>query len=264
MKTSPHPILPFSVHFSEADHQYFIDTEKSREYWQPVPSVTQFVSHYIPPFDAQKMAAKKARYSNPPKTAEQILQEWDAKRTHACEMGTRVHYNQEMMMNGSPDFQQPADERERAIMSAGWQAMTDLAAAGWQPVAAEKMVFSLEYKLAGTIDAIFQRGREILIVDWKTNEAIHKKNQYGQHFLPPANELEDCEYNKYMIQLNLYKRILLKESYVQAIAEQQISLMLVHLTPTGYNALPVADCPVADRLLLDYLTRDWYAEETPF
>ena len=264
MKTSPHPILPFTVHFSEADHQYYIDTEKSREYWQPVPSVTQFVGHYIPPFDAQKMAAKKARYSNPPKTAEQILQEWDAKRAHACEMGTRVHYNQEMMMNGSQDFQQPADDRERAIMSSGWQAMTDLSAAGWQPVAAEKMVFSLEYRLAGTIDAIFQRGREILIVDWKTNEAIHRRNQYGQHFLPPANELEDCEYNKYAIQLNLYKRILLKESYVQAIAEQQISLMLVHLTPTGYNALPVADCPIADRLLLDYLTRDWYAEEAPF
>jgi hypothetical protein len=29
MKTSPHPILSFNVHFSEADHQYFIDTEKS-------------------------------------------------------------------------------------------------------------------------------------------------------------------------------------------------------------------------------------------
>ena len=85
MKNSPHPILPFSVHFSEADHQYYIDTEKSREYWQPVPSVTQFVGHYIPPFDAQKMAAKKARYSSPPKTAEQILQEWDAKRAHACD-----------------------------------------------------------------------------------------------------------------------------------------------------------------------------------
>ena len=264
MKTAPHPSLPFSLHFDEANHQYFIDTEKSPPYWQMVPSVTQFVSHYIPPFDAQKMAAKKARYSNPPKTAEQILQEWDAKRAHACEMGTRVHYNQEVMINGSQDFQQPADDRERAIMSAGWQAMTDLSAAGWQPVAAEKMVFSLEYKLAGTIDAIFQRGREILIVDWKTNEAIHRRNPYGQHFLPPANELEDCEFNKYAIQLNLYKRILLKESYVQAIAEQQISLMLVHLTPTGYNALPVADCPVADRLLLDYLTRDWYAEEAPF
>ena len=262
MKTAPHPSLPFSLYFDEDAHQYYIDTEKNQEYWQPVPSVTQFVGHYIPPFDAQKMAAKKARYSD--KTAEQILQEWDAKRAHACEMGTRVHYNQEMMMNGSQDFQQPADDRERAIMSSGWQAMTDLASAGWQPVAAEKMVFSLEYKLAGTIDAIFQRGREILIVDWKTNEAIHRRNQYGQHFLPPANELEDCEFNKYAIQLNLYKRILLKESYVQAITERQISLMLVHLTPTGYNALPVADCPIADRLLLDYLTRDWYAEEAPF
>ena len=123
MKTAPHPSLPFTLYFDEDAHRYTIDTEKSREYWQPVPSVTQFVCHYIPPFDAQKMAAKKVKYSTPPKTAEQILQEWDAKRAHACEMGTRVHYNQEMMMDGSQDFQQPADDRERAIMSAGWQAI---------------------------------------------------------------------------------------------------------------------------------------------
>jgi ATP-dependent exoDNAse (exonuclease V) beta subunit len=264
MKTAPHPTLPFTLYFNEDAHQYLIDTEKSQEYWRSVPSVTQFVSHYIPPFDAEKAAKKKAAYSNPPKTPEQILQEWDAKRAHACEMGTRVHANQEAMMNGSQDFQQPADDRERAIMSAGWQAMTDLSAAGWQPLAAEKMVFSMEYRLAGTIDAIFQRGREILIVDWKTNEAIHKRNNFGQHFLPPANALEDCEYNKYMLQLNLYKRILLKDGYLLTMQEPQISLMLVHLTPTGYNALPAADCGIADRLLLDYLTRDWYAEEAPF
>jgi len=261
-KTAPHPTLPFTLYFDEDAHRYTIDTEKSPEYWQPVPSVTQFVSHYIPPFDAEKAAKKKAAYAG--KTAEQILQEWDAKRAHACEMGTRVHANQEAMMLGRQDFQQPADDRERAIMSAGWQAMTDLSAAGWQPLAAEKMVFSMEYRLAGTIDAIFQRGREILIVDWKTNEAIHKKNNFGQHFLPPANSLEDCEFNKYTLQLNLYKRILLKDGYLLTMQEPQISLMLVHLTPTGYNALPVPDCGIADRLLLDYLTRDWYAEEAPF
>ena len=262
MKTAPHPTLPFTLYFDEDAHRYLVDTEKSPAYWQPVPSVTQFVAHYIPPFDAEKAAKKKAAYAG--KTAEQILQEWDAKRAHACEMGTRVHANQEAMMNGSQDFQQPEDDRERLIMSAGWQAMTDLSAAGWQPLAAEKMVFSMEYRLAGTIDAIFQRGREILIVDWKTNEAIHKRNNFGQHFLPPANSLEDCEYNKYMLQLNLYKRILLKDGYLLTMQEPQISLMLVHLTPTGYNALPVADCGIADRLLLDYLTRDWYAEKAPF
>lgn len=262
MKQAAHPYLPFSVHFDEAQHLYTIDTDKSIEYWQPVPSVTQFVSHYIPPFDAEKAAKKKAVFSN--KTAEQILAEWDAKRVHACEMGTRVHANQEAMMNALTDYQQPADDRERAIMSAGWEAMRDLAEAGWKPLAAEKMVFSLDFRLAGTIDAIFQKDRKILIVDWKTNEAINCRNKFGQHFLPPAAELDDCEYNKYMLQLNLYKRILLKERYLQAITEPQIAMMLVHLTPDGYNVLDVPDCGVADRLIIDYLTRDWFAEEAPF
>jgi hypothetical protein len=264
MKTAPHPSLPFSLYFDEDAHRYLVDTEKSIEYWQPLPSVTQFVGHYIPPFDAQKAAAKKARFSNPPKTAEQILAEWDVKRIHACEMGTRVHANQEAMMNALTDYQQPADDRERAIMSAGWEAMRDLAEAGWKPLASEKMVFSLELRLAGTIDAIFQKDRQILIVDWKTNEAINRRNKFGQHLLPPANELDDCEYNKYMLQLNLYKRILLKEHYLQAITEPQIAMMLVHLTPDGYNVLDVPDCGVADRLIIDYLTHDWFAEEAPF
>ena len=122
MKDETPKTLPFSLYFDEDAHRYLVDTEKSIEYWQPLPSVTQFVGHYIPPFDAQKAAAKKARFSNPPKTAEQILAEWDAKRIHACELGTRVHANQESMMNGSADFQQPADDRERSIMSSGWEA----------------------------------------------------------------------------------------------------------------------------------------------
>ena len=60
MKTAPHPSLPFSLYFDEDAHRYLVDTEKSIEYWQPLPSVTQFVGHYIPPFDAQKAAVCKA------------------------------------------------------------------------------------------------------------------------------------------------------------------------------------------------------------
>lgn len=84
MKTAPHPSLPFSLYFDEDAHRYLVDTEKSIEYWQPLPSVTQFVGHYIPPFDAQKAAAKKARFSD--KTAEQILAEWDAKKLNKDEL----------------------------------------------------------------------------------------------------------------------------------------------------------------------------------
>lgn len=63
MKTSP-PILSFAVHFSESDHQYFIATEKSREYWQPVPFVMPFRSLDGSEPDADDDVRKLARWCN--------------------------------------------------------------------------------------------------------------------------------------------------------------------------------------------------------
>ena len=249
-----HPIADFTLYFDEAKHQYLIDIEKSQEYWQKVPSVTQFVGHYTPTFDADKIAAITAKKQG--KTADAVKAEWEAKKNAACEMGTRVHANQEKHLKGLTNYEQPQDDRERQIMAYGWKAIEDMLSAGFKPIDAEKMVFSLSFKLAGTIDALMQKGRVIYIIDWKTNGEIKAHNEYHQFMLPPAESLEDCALNHYSLQLNLYERILKRDFYIPQI--QEVKKMLVHLQPTQYKIIPIDDNPIADKLLLDYLACDWY------
>ena len=39
---------------------------------------------------------------------------------------------------------------------------------------------------------------------------------------------------------------------------------IIHLTPEGFQVHVIEDMPESDRLLLDYLTNDWFAPEPPF
>ena len=260
MKQARHPKCDIRLLFEEEKHEYRMSVgETAPAPWEestPLPSVTQFVGHYCNGFDGEAIAVRKAERNG--QTAEQVKAEWAA----AADMGTRVHANQEHLMRGEFPSERPLDEREKRIMAAGWDAFQAIKAAGWQPLAAELMVFSPTYKLCGTVDAIFRRGREFMVADWKTNKALHAHGYLGARMNPPAENLEDCCMSKYGLQLNLYRRILLHEGYIQSDTPPRMAI--VHLTPDGFRAHPIEDMPEADRLLLDYVTGDWFAPEPPF
>lgn len=252
MKSVNHPQLDkkLVLMFDEAAHEYRIESGNGYEYADPVPSVTQFVGHYMPKFDSDKVAAKCATRRNVEK--ETILDEWH----QAADFGTRVHENQEAMMRGKNIVHQPRNEHEEKIMSSGWQALNVIGQHGWVPIEAEKMVFSHVLGIAGTIDALFTRGRELMLCDWKTNKSINRKNLYGDRALPPIGHLDDCEMTKYALQLNLYERILKYEAYIPK--AQATRMNLVHLRPDGFEIIPVPKMVEADILLLDYKCFDWF------
>ena len=248
-----HPTCDLSIGFDPDSHVYKLISDPLMP-WEDNNEIyvsgTQFCGHYMPEFNAAAVAPVIAKRQG--KKTEDVIAEWDRKRIHSCEMGTRVHCNQELMMKGGqpqPTFQ---DEREKAIMRNGILAINSIRSAGWEPFAAEKVIFSVKYKIAGTVDAIFVRGREYMIVDWKTNERIEKSNRYGEKCKNPLGHLDACEFVKYSLQLSLYRRILLEEGYLNAIAP--VRLVLIHLTPNGFTPMPVTPLEELDSLLLDYLT----------
>lgn len=260
MKEARHPRCDCRLLFDEGPHEYRMAAGGVYpDRWEdatPLPSVTQFVGHYCPTFNGRQIAECKARRDG--RTPEEVQAEWEA----AAAMGTRVHANQEHLMRGEYPSEPPLDAREKAIMSAGWEAFHAILEAGWRPMAAELMVFSPVYLLCGTVDAIFRRQREVLIVDWKTNKVLHAKGHLGELMLPPVAHLQNCCMSKYGLQLSLYRRILLHEGYIQASTPPR--MMLVHLTPDGYRAHTITDMPEADVLLLDYLTNNWFKGDVPF
>lgn len=252
-KSDRHPVCDVSIDFCEESHKYYLN---AGDVMQTLLSVTQLVGHYTNGFDAEKVAKEQAKRKGI--TEAEIKLEWN----DAARLGTRVHANMEHMMNGKPPPIKPDTMRERQIMAAGWDAMQAIKNAGWIPLAAEKMVLGLAWKLAGTIDAIFRRGNEVMLVDWKTNKAIRKSGFNGAKMLKPVQWLDDCEFIKYSLQLNLYERILIMEGYLPSVSETR--KQLVHLTPDGFKVIQVEKMHEAEIIVLDYLVNDWFSEQPPF
>ena len=255
-KTAPIRGLDMPLMFSEKEHSYRIADGDRWEDCTEFISVTQLVHSFEPPFDSDAVAARVARKTG--RTVAEVKADWDYSR----DMGTRVHANQEAMMNGKEPPNKPQNDRERGIMTAGWKALRDIAAAGWAPFAAARMVASMKFRVAGTIDATFHRGRnDVLLVDWKTNKKINTSAPFGERMLPPLTDVECCEFTKYSLQLNMYRRILLEGYYPPT---TQFRMMLVHLRPEGdYRPYDVPFGHEADALLAERAA-DVFGIKVPF
>lgn len=79
----------------------------------------------------------------------------------------------------------------------------------YKPIYSEEKIFNNE--LAGTFDLICEdkEGKYILI-DWKTSKKIYYSSNIKMK--EPYQEYDDCNYNHFLLQLNLYKKIL-EENY---------------------------------------------------
>jgi ATP-dependent exoDNAse (exonuclease V) beta subunit len=53
-----------------------------------------------------------------------------------------------------------------------------------------------------------KKTNELVIFDYKTNKKINRISKYKNKLLSPLEHLDDCEYNKYTLQIWLYKLIL--------------------------------------------------------
>jgi len=89
---------------------------------------------------------------------------------------------------------------------------------------AEKKVYIDKYEVSGMIDCLIVKGKNFIILDWKTNkDIIHFKSGYykkeniggkwvkgtkwlekSKYLLYPLNHLEECKGNIYTLQLSLY------------------------------------------------------------
>ncbi len=88
----------------------------------------------------------------------------------------------------------------------------------------EFIVGSTEFDIAGSIDNLLidKKTNDLILIDYKTNKKIDYNSFNGRRMLPPMDNLEDCNYIHYCLQLNIYK--LLIEKYA-AIPVKRIFLV---------------------------------------
>lgn len=148
----------------------------------------------------------------------EILAEYDRKRNESCERGTKIHAGFEESFYGKSKF--------------------DFKRFGFEEICDKEFVCNKNYykldlergvypefliscksedgllRLSGQIDFLCIDGHDVYIVDWKTNKEI-KKNGYfdsakrsKQMLKYPLNNLEDCNWNVYQLQLSCYAYML--------------------------------------------------------
>lgn len=214
---------------------------------QRLMSTTQFIDQFFPIFDTVKVSQKyAAKHGLDP--AEVVCQ-WQKKGRKAREIGTNVHWYAECLLT-EKRLPEPQNGAEEAFFRSVNMAVVRLLKR-FEFIASEKIVFSPQWMIAGTIDLLMrdQNNGDVILFDWKTNEKIERDN-FWQSALPPIEDLPRCAWSKYQLQLNLYQIILSDERYFPRGTNYR--KVIIHLEPEGVKWLKAKDLSRKIRAMLTH------------
>jgi hypothetical protein len=176
------------VVFDQKNHTYF--NPSTKRYYI---SVSKLLSLYKEPFDRDYFAAKKAKQLG--KTQDEVVKMWEQNNKTACDKGQNIHSIVEAYIKDGEvlddkliyDFEQQFDKTD------------------FKRILSEEMVYDDDSELAGTSDLICDVDSDYFdVYDIKTNKRFDFYNKYNKHLKVPLNNLQQCHYNDYSLQLSLY------------------------------------------------------------
>lgn len=239
------------IHFECENHKYFIDG------CSDYISVTTLIKEFFPKFDSDLVInkmQKSEKWSCSPyygMTKEEIQKCWSDKAQSASELGTLLHNTIEDFYNRNdcdPSFGVPCTiakefEQFRIFYIAVHSGLH------LTPYRTEWCVFDEDYHVAGSIDMSFidETTGEIHLYDWKRTPCLKKENRFQRGFCP-LSHLDDCKYNHYSLQLNIYKFIL-ESKYDKKIAKMH--LVCLHPDNQSYIMEEVFDLQKEVRAILE-------------
>lgn len=180
-------------------------------------SMTKLIHDYSNPFDAEKIASKRAEKEN--KTTSEVLEEWRIENKFSTVKGSLCHLYAQEIWKGIEyeiDYQTIDDDVDKERLKKSFEAIKIQARKFYDdhkdclvPIADEFIVGSEEYDIAGSIDNLFYNilTHEIVLVDYKTNKEIKYQGFRKATMLVPLQHLQDCNYIHYCIQLNGYQKL---------------------------------------------------------
>ena len=206
----------------ESTHKYILTGHEDIAF----TSVTTCISEFFEKFDkeavAYKLVTKIPKYKG--RSAEDLIKEWE----ESANYGTAVHKEIEdyIKLKKTPKI-------DRAIAGVNW--LTKYLQKSDYEVFSEVIVYCKELKIAGTVDLVLfdKLNQKYSILDWKTSKEI-KTDSYKMKTgnKPETNDLLDCKFNHYALQLSLYRYILAKNYNLQL--DDQLIIHLDSDTVHGY------------------------------
>lgn len=203
------------IKFAEKNHKYY-HTDLDIE----LISVTTLLKKYQPPFDTDYWSKYKANQRNV--SQDFILAEWAELKEAGLKKGTNIHWCIENLIHNK------LIDSEYDLTNV-YNAYNDVICCTI-PIATELVVGN--HKIAGQIDYLCYDNNKLTILDWKTDKQIKYNNPY-QRMLGCLSHLEDCEFNKYSLQISLYRYILELEDII--VEDSKI----IHYSDNEYNVIQI-------------------------
>lgn len=200
------------VCFEDKGHVYRVFDKEQRLKYKPI-SVTTLIHKYQRPFDLEGLSAKCAAEEGI--TQDEMKARWANESRQACNYGTKMHSVAERIFNGEFVDDSTFAPKEQVVFKQINAVVKKLKDRPYD-FESEKIIFDPTINVAGTID-LLGRNKETgdyIIVDWKTNKRIRKDNEWGKTYLSPVEELPDCEFSTYGLQLTMYERILKEGGFI--------------------------------------------------
>ena len=174
------------------------------------------------------------------KAQQGILDAWDEENRKSCERGTKIHSDIENSF-----YVHPKDiSLQKFGLGGKFECKKDYSELDLEYGVYPEYLISIESKdkvlrLAGQIDLIIKQGNEITVVDHKSNKKIDLKSGFDTNTKAsakmkyPLNNLMDCNFYHYSLQLSTYAWMLQKLHPEFVIKD----LILNHYDHNGKNTL---------------------------
>lgn len=259
------------VTFQESDHSYTHQTGKR------FISVTTLIKEFKNPFDAPYWSDYKAikdemeargewwDYKRKAGSWKQVvefwrknpvyidsildrkngyLKAWELKGKIARSYGTAVHKNKEDRLNARKQVIDQGDyydisHHSRLIENVDFNRKS---------VYTEVLIYNEEFELAGQADRVDQMRRLLTIKDYKTNEQIDMTPFMNQKMKYPLEDIPDCDYYHYQLQLSTYGWMLEQFGY-------KIRGLEIEHTRTGKKYHPEYRPDLVTKMLYEYKKR---------
>ena len=229
--------------FDSKKHEYFVDGKKINY------SVTGIIENFFPKFDLEYWSNKKAKEriqieggklssENISKVKNNILIEWEDNRKDAADKGTILHEKIENFYNNIEDS---IDAPEFTYFKNFIKKYPKL-----KPYKTEWRIFDCNLSLAGSIDMVYEKDNgDLFLFDWKrstkiVNGAGHLIESDFDYGFDELSHIADNSYNRYSLQLNLYKYII-ESNYGRKISSMNILVLHPHFHTFFHLQIPQLD-----------------------
>lgn len=180
--------------FDELNHVYYVKGVALNK------SVSKICSDYAPKFNADAISTAISKRDNISK--EELLASWNQAKNISIDKGNVSHSFGERYYENRNTA--PETKIQEQIINF-WNTIPPHII----PVSSELRMYHKKFLFAGTCDLLLYNTKTgtYILVDYKTNKDLFK-NYNEQKLLGVFDNMLDCPYSKYVIQLNLYKILL--------------------------------------------------------